>query len=52
MVCVMSSMASNGRVLGAQAGETKIVEVIKAAGFKHFRRAAQTPINLVYEAKP
>jgi hypothetical protein len=43
-------MASNGLALGAQAGEAKI-EVMKAAGFKHFKRAAQTPINFVYEAR-
>ena len=55
MICTLSSMASsgsNGPVLGAQAGEAKIAEIIKNAGFKHFRRAVKTPINLVYEAKP
>lgn len=54
MICTLSSMASsgsNGPVLGAQAGEAKIAEIIKNAGFKHFRRAVKTPINLVYEAK-
>jgi hypothetical protein len=51
MICVLSSMASNGLALGAQAGEAKIAEVMKAAGFKHFKRAAQTPINFVYEAR-
>ena len=44
-------MASNGPALGAQTGEAKILEVMKAAGFKHFKCAAQTPINLVYEAR-
>jgi SAM-dependent methyltransferase len=51
MSCVPSSLASNGPALGAQAGEAKIAEVVKAGGFKHFRRATQTPVNLVYEAK-
>lgn len=51
MICVLSSMASNGPALGAQAGEAKIAEVMKVAGFKHFKRAAQTPINFVYEAR-
>jgi SAM-dependent methyltransferase len=51
MACVPSSLASNGPALGAQAGEAKIAEVVKAGGFRHFRRAAQTQFNLVYEAK-
>lgn len=38
--------------LGAQAGETRIREVVTAAGFNHFRRAAETPFNIVYEARP
>jgi SAM-dependent methyltransferase len=51
MACVPSSLASNGPALGAQAGEAKIAEVMKAGGFRHFRGAAQTQFNLVYEAK-
>ena len=51
MSCVPASLACNGPALGAQAGEAKIAEVVKAGGFKHFRRAAQTSVNLVYEAK-
>jgi len=39
-------------VLGGQAGEARIREVVIAGGFTRFRRAAQTPINLVFEAKP
>jgi ubiquinone/menaquinone biosynthesis C-methylase UbiE len=38
--------------LGAQSGEARIREVVQAAGFKHFRRAAETPFNIVYEARP
>jgi SAM-dependent methyltransferase len=50
MVCVLSSMASNGPALGAQAGESRIGEVVRAGGFKKFRRTTQTPYNIVYEA--
>ena len=38
--------------LGAQAGEAKTGEVVKAGGFKRFRRAIQTQFNIVYEARP
>jgi SAM-dependent methyltransferase len=38
--------------LGAQAGEKRIREVVLAAGFTRFRRAAETPFNIVYEARP
>ena len=51
MVCVPASLNQNGPALGAQAGEARISRVIKAGGFKHFRRATQTPFNIVYEAK-
>jgi Methyltransferase domain len=38
--------------LGAQAGEDKIRDVVTAAGFTRFRRAAETPFNIIYEARP
>ncbi len=38
--------------LGAQAGEARIREVVTGAGFSRFRRAAETPFNIVYEARP
>jgi ubiquinone/menaquinone biosynthesis C-methylase UbiE len=38
--------------LGAQSGEKRIREVVEAAGFRRFRRAAETPFNVVYEARP
>ena len=41
-----------GLALGAQAGEARIREVVTTAGFTRFRRAAETPFNLVYEARP
>ena len=52
MVCVPASLSQNGPALGAQAGEIGISKVVKAGGFKRFRRATQTPFNIVYEAKP
>jgi hypothetical protein len=38
--------------LGAQSGEKRIRELVTAAGFNRFRRAAETPFNVVYEARP
>ena len=51
LVCVPASLSQNGPALGAQAGEPGISKVVKAGGFKHFRRATQTAFNIVYEAK-
>jgi hypothetical protein len=41
-----------GLALGAQAGEARIREVVEAGGFTRFRRVAETPFNLVFEARP
>jgi hypothetical protein len=41
-----------GAALGAQAGEAKLREVVTSAGFTRFRRATETPFNLVLEARP
>jgi SAM-dependent methyltransferase len=38
--------------LGAQAGEKRIQDVVNSAGFTRFRRATETPFNIVYEARP
>jgi len=38
--------------LGALFGEKRIREVVNAAGFSRFRRVAETPFNVVYEARP
>ncbi|HTF23106.1 MAG TPA: methyltransferase domain-containing protein [Candidatus Limnocylindria bacterium] len=38
--------------LGAQAGESRIRDVVTSAGFKRFRRATETPFNIIYEARP
>ncbi|MFC3551175.1 class I SAM-dependent methyltransferase [Lysobacter cavernae] len=51
-ICVPVSLARNGPALGAQAGEARLREVMEAAGFTRFRRATQTPFNLVLEARP
>ena len=52
VVCVPASLNENGPALGAQAGEEKIAETVKSAGFSKFRQATQTPFNLVFEARP
>jgi ubiquinone/menaquinone biosynthesis C-methylase UbiE len=52
MICVPASLNENGPALGAQAGEERIREVVTSAGFSKFRRATQTPFNLVFEARP
>lgn len=52
-LCVPNGLSQpGGRALGAQAGETAVREVMTEAGFTRFRRAAQTPFNLVYEVRP
>ena len=40
-----------GLALGAQAGEARLREVVTAAGFTRFRRATETPFNLILEAR-
>ena len=52
IVCVPASLNENGPALGAQAGEQRIADTVKSAGFSRFRRATQTPFNLVFEARP
>ena len=52
MICVPASLNEDGPALGAQAGEERIREVVISAGFSKFRRATQTPFNLVFEARP
>jgi 2-polyprenyl-3-methyl-5-hydroxy-6-metoxy-1,4-benzoquinol methylase len=53
MICTPASLAQEvGAALGAQAGEERIRKVVSEAGFTRFRRAAQTPFNLVFEARP
>jgi hypothetical protein len=37
--------------LGAQAGEARLMQVVRAGGFTRFRRATQTPFNIVFQAQ-
>lgn len=53
LICVPASLSENGPALGAQAGEKRLREVIAdKGGFTRFRRATQTPFNLILEARP
>ena len=52
-ICVPVSLARNGPALGAQAGEARLRSVVvDGGGFTRFRRATETPFNLVLEARP
>src|SRR5207249_11613032 len=52
-LCVPNSLSQEvGLALGAQAGESKIRDVVTAAGFTRFRRINATPFNVVYEVRP
>ncbi len=53
LLCTPASLSQEvGLALGAQAGEARIREVVEAGGFTRFRRVAETPFNLVFEARP
>ncbi|WP_346267240.1 methyltransferase domain-containing protein [Streptomyces sp. SID4982] len=52
LICTPASQSQEvGRALGAQAGEERTRQVASEAGLTRFRRAAQTPFNIVYEAR-
>ena len=52
-VCTPNSLSQEvGAALGAQAGGQAIRAVAEQAGFTRFRRAAETPFNAIYEARP
>jgi len=52
LMCTPCSLAQEGELaLGAQAGEARVRAVVMSAGFGHFRRAMQSPVNLVFEAR-
>lgn len=52
MICTPASLSQDvGLGLGAQAGEMKLRKVALDAGFKHFRRATETPFNMVFEVR-
>ena len=53
VICTPNSLSQEvGLGLGAQAGEARLRAVFEEAGFSHFRKAAETPLNLILEAKP
>ena len=53
LVCVPVSLAKHGPALGVQAGEKRLRQVVvDEGGFTRFRRATQTPFNIVLEARP
>lgn len=53
LVCTPCALDQEAElVLGAQAGESGIREAVTDGGFSRFRRAAETPLNMVFEAKP
>jgi SAM-dependent methyltransferase len=52
-ICTPNALSQEvGLGLGAQAGEDRLRRVFEEAGFTHFRRAAETPLNLILEARP
>jgi len=53
ILCVSGALAQDdGHALGGQAGEARLKEVVLSGGFTRFRRAAESPINIVYEVRP
>jgi len=53
LICTPASLSQEvGLALGAQAGEARMREVVTKGGFTRFRRASETPFNLVFEARP
>jgi hypothetical protein len=53
LLCTPNSLSQEvGTALGAQAGEARLREVVTGAGFTRFRRVAETPFNIVLEARP
>jgi len=53
MLCTPASLSQEvGLGLGAQAGEGRLSKILKSAGFTRVRRAAETPFNIVLEARP
>jgi hypothetical protein len=53
MLCTPNALSQGGELaLGAQAGEARLRKALTAGGFTRVRRAAETPFNLVLEARP
>lgn len=52
LLCTPASLSQEvGLALGAQAGEKRLKDVVTKGGFRHFRRATETPFNLIFEAR-
>ncbi len=52
LICCAHAISEGGSlVLGAQAGQARLADVFREAGFTHFRRAAETPFNLIFEVR-
>jgi len=51
LCCTANSMALGGAALGAIASEDSLRKIVTTGGFKHFRRATQTPFNRIFEAR-
>ena len=51
LCCTSNSLALDGPALGAVCSEDRLREVVLEGGFKHFRRATETPFNRVFEAR-
>ena len=51
-ICTPASRSQEvGLCLGAQAGEQRLRKIVKEGGFSHFRRATETPFNLIFEPR-
>jgi hypothetical protein len=51
-ICCAHAISEGGKlVLGAQAGEARLTDVLRKGGFTRVRRAAETPFNLILEAR-
>ena len=52
LICTPASLSQEvGLALGAQAGEARMRDVVMKGGFSKFRRATETPFNLIYEVR-
>jgi 2-polyprenyl-3-methyl-5-hydroxy-6-metoxy-1,4-benzoquinol methylase len=52
MICTPASKAQEiGAALGAQAGESRLREVVMAGGFSRFQRVAETPVNMIFDVR-
>ena len=53
LLCTPASLSQEvGLALGAQAGEARLRDIVTSGGFQRVRRAAETPFNMVLEARP